>query len=198
MDATFSQTPLPYFFISRSSTMARVRNFQEHKHPQLSSELSIRLDKENCKETKAIWYPIEHIELLLKEMKMLNADGLRIYFGAYPYNEASPSAGQLCLLMVPTRPMPDASADDHEDIILEEQSGFAERVKLSEDNPQLPGINTSSANGAPSDNDELVKFFIPPGSDTIDLVDKAFNQGFPCPPKCSRGMKYGLDEENGI
>ncbi len=52
-------------------------------------------------DTKSIWYSKEHIEILLEEIRVWKADGLRIYLGEY--EEAAIAPGQLCLLMVLTR-----------------------------------------------------------------------------------------------
>jgi hypothetical protein len=164
MNGSFSNTPLPEIFVGKAVVTARVKNFLTVKYPKLNETL-------NGKDTRAVWYSREHLETILDEMRMLSADGLRVYFGAYEDTHKS-APGQVCLLLVPTR----ASANDgHADVIIEDESGFAERVNLGE---QSKGI---------FDNTNL------PSTETEEEQSKGFNYGHPCPPYGSNidDMKYG-------
>lgn len=109
--------PLPFFFVGTNVTNERVNAFLSTKHNLLSSAIGKQ-------DTKAVWYSREHIEGLLDEMNHANADGLRIYFGAYS-NEHETLSNQLCLLMVMTRL--NQQTDAHADISIEDEPDFAER-----------------------------------------------------------------------
>src|SRR4051812_9034806 len=109
--------PLPAAFISKTKADERVAKFQSEKHVLLSSAL-------NGSDTKAIWYTIVHLEQLLEELHYQEASGMRIYFGTYPDTHLD-YPGQLCLIMVPTK----ANASmEHEDIIIDDQAGFGDRL----------------------------------------------------------------------
>lgn len=105
--------PLPFFFVGKTLTNERILRFAQTKHPVLSEKIS-------KPDTRSIWYTKEHITFLLEEMEKANADGLRIYFGAY--GEKDTYSGQLCLLMVMTKP--DELTGGHSDITLEDQPDF--------------------------------------------------------------------------
>ena len=105
--------PLPFFFVGKTLTNERILRFAQTKHPVLSEKIS-------KPDTRSIWYTKEHITFLLEEMEKANADGLRIYFGAY--GEKDTYNGQLCLLMVMTKP--DELTGGHSDITLEDQPDF--------------------------------------------------------------------------
>jgi len=109
--------PLPSFFMGKTAASNRIAGFLSSKHVVLSNELGTT-------DTKSIWYSFSHIENLFKELVYLNADGLRIYLGAYE-DDHQDFPGQLCLVMVPTRFDPDT--EGHEDVLLEDDVDFPER-----------------------------------------------------------------------
>lgn len=106
---------LPFFFVGKTTTKARIARYAETKHPVLSREM-------NKPDTKSIWYTKEHISFLLDEMNNADADGLRIYFGAY--GEQENYSGQTCLLMVMTKP---GEQTGHIDISVEDEPDFQAR-----------------------------------------------------------------------
>ncbi len=108
---------VPNFFLSMMTASTRICNFLTSKHTLLSNALGKT-------DTKSVWYSFSHIESLYKELVYLNADGIRVYMGAYEAGHAD-FAGQLCLIMVPTRLNGDTMG--HEDVILEEDADFTER-----------------------------------------------------------------------
>jgi hypothetical protein len=117
-----SAKPLPAFFVGQAITRDRIKRFQETKQPVLTNLIG----KED---TRAVWYSIEHIEELFKELKYLNANGLRIYLGSY--EESHPQySGQTCLLMVATRLN---DSQKNEDLILEQGPDFESRISLQRD-----------------------------------------------------------------
>jgi len=92
--------PLPSIFIATEQFQGMIEKYQTEKYPLLRDAQVVKGATRS--ETKSIWYSKEHIETLLNEISLMNANGLRIYFGAYA--EDHPVApGQQCLLMVPTR-----------------------------------------------------------------------------------------------
>jgi hypothetical protein len=109
--------PLPVAFVSKTNASLRIEQFQNGKHGLLSNALG-RAD------TKAVWYAINHLKQLLEELEYQQASGMRAYFATYP--DTHPDyPGQLCLIMVPTK----ANANmEHEDIILDDQPGFGDRL----------------------------------------------------------------------
>lgn len=106
---------LPFFFVGQKTTKARVERYVKAKHSLLSKDLGKA-------DTKSIWYTKEHISFLMEEMKKADADGLRIYFGAYGKEENY--SGQTCLLMVMTR---SGKEGCHVDITIEDEPDFQAR-----------------------------------------------------------------------
>jgi hypothetical protein len=113
-----SVNPLPASFVSHEEVNLRVNSFINSKHNMLTATL-------NKQETRAIWYAFEHLEQLMDELKYKEASGMRIYFGAYPGTHQQ-YAGQLCLIMIPTRI--NTTTMVHEDIIIENEPDFTERI----------------------------------------------------------------------
>ena len=147
--------PLPAIFIGKEKINQRVKLYQRIKHPLLSQELSSGgIPRED---TKSIWYSREHIEMLLSEINQMDADGIRVYFGAYEQGSGI-ADGQLCLLMVLTRPSADGFS--HRDIILEDEPGFEERVQMTQSR------STEDETGLPGG------------------IPREYNYGSPCPPIC--------------
>lgn len=87
--------PIPYFYVGSKLTKERIARYKNNKHVLLSEKLG-------KPDTKSVWYTKEHIEKLLEEMVHADANGLRIYLGEYGPEENF--NGQLCLLMVMTKP----------------------------------------------------------------------------------------------
>lgn len=153
MDTKTMAPPLPEIFVGKDIVNARVKLYLQNKHPLLSQELS--KDGVGRLDTRNVWYSKEYLQTLMNEMVYLNADGVRIYFGAYGNEEGRPE-GQLCLLMVLTRP----SSTGHKDIVLEDEPDFEARKNQ---------ILSRSFNGGLNLNDE---------------VPREYNYGSPCPPIC--------------
>ena len=127
--------PLPNIFISKALADSRIQNYLTDKYPLLSS--AQKKKGEERTETKSIWYSKENIETWLSELALLDADGMRIYFGAYN-EEESPVAGQLCLLMVLTR----ATETGHADIVYEQETNFEERENAGTNTRSITDINS--------------------------------------------------------
>lgn len=144
--------PLPDIFIGTEKVQIMVEKYQTEKYPLLQAAQTAKGIGRN--ETKSVWYTKEHIQTLLSEMDLMNANGMRVYFGAYEENHPL-APGQQCLLMVLTR---QSSNGGNEDIIYETEPGFEERNNAS--------ANSRSVN--PSEQE----------------TPKPFNYGSPCPPIC--------------
>ena len=150
-----SVQPLPDIFIGGEIISTRVDKYLTDKYPILkAAQQNISSGRE---ETKSIWYTKDHIQTWLNEMDLMSADGMRVYFGSY--SDESMAPGQLCLLMVLTRPS--ANGLSHEDIIYENEPGFMER--------QNAGVNSRS----------ITENTFGSGENP-----KQFNYGSPCPPIC--------------
>jgi hypothetical protein len=145
--------PLPDIFVGREIINDRVTRFRQTKHPLLSQSLS--QGGTPREETKTIWYSREYIQVLMDEMALMQADGVRVYLGAYG-NEQDKPEGQLCLLMVLTRPN---GENRHKDIIQEDEPWFLMRKSASR----------SMGNGLIGDDGE----------------PREYNYGAPCPPICA-------------
>ncbi|MBL7731951.1 MAG: hypothetical protein JNM88_12290 [Chitinophagaceae bacterium] len=117
MSNTRNTKPLPDVFIPKEEVNLRVKKFMDLKHPLLTSAMG----KE---ETKSAWYSLEQFEQVMREMYYQNADGLRIYFGAYP--ESDPVyGGQLTIIFVPTRL--DTTSGKHKDVIIDDDINYDDR-----------------------------------------------------------------------
>lgn len=107
-------------------------------------------------DTKSVWYSKEHIVKLMEELEYAGGDGVRVSFGVYePSNEYE---GQLCLLMNITRQRILNGNVVHENISLEDEPDYPDRSTLPRDIIELPGED--------------------------EPIDKDFNYGMPCPPRC--------------
>ena len=153
--------PLPAIFIGKDLINRRVTLYMQNKYPLLSQALSA--GGQPREETRSIWYSKDHIKTWLEEIDHHEADGMRVYFGAYGEGEEGRPAGQLCLLMVLTRK---ADGDDnHKDIILEEEPDFAARLGA-----QKRSFDTGLA--------------------TSIFRPKEYNFGAPCPPVCPGTLSF--------
>ncbi len=122
MSANISAKPLPGIFISKEAVNDRVKNFLLDKHRLLSQAMG-------KPETKSAWYSLEQFEELVEEMRLLQADGLRIYFGSYAADIVD-VANHLTIIFVPTRL--DESSQKHKDIVLEDEQDFPERLAATD------------------------------------------------------------------
>ena len=109
--------PLPFFFVGKDVTNERISTFLTTKYGLLSDAIG-------KPDTRNVWYSRAHIEGLLSEMNLYDADGLRIYFGSYGENHPN-YPKQLCLLMALTKE--DSQSGAHEDISIEDEPDFALR-----------------------------------------------------------------------
>lgn len=151
---TITTQPLPEIFVGREVINSRIKLYLQNKHPLLSQALT--QNGVSREDTKSIWYSRDYIETIMNEMNIMNADGLRMYFGAYGNEEGRPE-GQLCILMVLTR----ANGSGHKDIILENEPQFEIRKNMA--------TARSRSNGSSNHEDEL---------------PREYNYGAPCPPIC--------------
>jgi hypothetical protein len=127
-------TPLHSCFVGQEKVNDRVKRYQfgdralyKGKHQLLSDKMEEQSHFQG--ETKYVWYSKQYFEDLITEINLYSGDGIRVYFGEYE-NENGVPAGQLCLLMVVTKP--DASdAAIHRDVIMENEPGFDTRVTVS-------------------------------------------------------------------
>ena len=128
---------LPPIFESKETINNRTRLYLRGKHELLSAGLKAM--DENREETRWVWFSKENVEMWLEEMNDLGADGMRIYLGEKetdeedalnPGNQMVKAAGQLCLLVVLTRP--GSVTDSHINIIYENEADFSERFALYE------------------------------------------------------------------
>jgi hypothetical protein len=117
MSVTRSAKPLPTTFITKDVVNERVCNFLSGKHIALSEALG-------REDTRAGWYSLEQLEELVREMHYQDADGLRIYFGAYSDSDLT-YPGQLTVIFVPT--FLDETTNLHTDIIIEDLPDFEDR-----------------------------------------------------------------------
>lgn len=121
MSLTRGAKPLPGIFIPKEEVNNRVANYQANKHPLLSDAIQ-RPD------TRSAWYSLEQFEELMREMYYLNADGLRIYLGAYDQNDPN-YPGMTTVIFVPT--YMDENSGNHTDIVIEEDQVFQERLEAA-------------------------------------------------------------------
>lgn len=109
-----SAKPLPEIFIPKDVVNERVKTFMTNKHPQLSAAMG-------KPETRAAWYSLQQFEQLMREFYFLNADGLRIYFGAYgPDDLMYPD--QMTVIFVPT--YLDEATGKQKDIIIDDDDEY--------------------------------------------------------------------------
>ncbi len=153
MQNTEQAQPLPAIFIGTDAVQQKVEKYQIEKYPLLKEAQLLK--GVNRTETKSIWYSKEHIETLLAEISLMNANGMRIYFGAYEENHPT-APGQQCLLMVLTRASENGTSN--QDIVYENEPGFQERLNATTNSRSLE----FPEEGTP----------------------RPFNYGSPCPPIC--------------
>jgi hypothetical protein len=108
MTVATATKPLPKIFIGKDIINRRVNNYLQHQHRLLSEDLSRRGMRKA--DTRSIWYSKEHVRTWLEEIELMNADGMRIYLGAYDIQEG-PVAGQTCLIMVLTHNSANGTSD---------------------------------------------------------------------------------------
>ncbi|MGB8193094.1 MAG: hypothetical protein WCF67_14295 [Chitinophagaceae bacterium] len=113
-----STKSLPQTFIYKEVVNERVRNFQENKHPLLTQAMEKA-------ESESAWYSLEQFEEMMREMYYQNADGLRIYFGAYNANDPE-YANQMTVIFVPT--YLDETTGKHTDIVIDDYDDFNTRA----------------------------------------------------------------------
>lgn len=144
--------PLPTIFIDKEVVNERVNNFLNNKHPVLTTAIG-------KPESKAAWYSLEQFEELVREMYYQNADGIRIYFGAYSDNDPD-YANQLTIIFVPT--YLDESTGNHKDIVIDDDEDFGVRSEV------VAKIDSFAKNRIPKSLDTLV--LCPPTCDHHELL----------------------------
>jgi len=117
MPSQRNSKPLPEVFIDKTEVNIRVKNFMEHKHGLLTTAIGKN-------ESKSAWYSLEQFEQVMRELYYQNADGMRIYFGAYP-DDNSDYARQLTIIFVPT--FYNENTGKHTDIIIDDDESFGDR-----------------------------------------------------------------------
>ena len=161
-------TPLPEIFIGKTIANERIVNFLENKYDMLSSAIAVATSIEDKPETKCIWYSKDHVQTWLDEIDIMNADGIRFYFGAYGNAEAVSQAGQLCLVMVLT----ESNGGGHKDIIYENTDCYEDRLGATERGRNIEDLEVAGK-------------------------AKEFNYGSLCPPACISGdSSFPLAEES--
>ena len=121
MSSTRSTKPLPTIFIDKDEVNQRVKNYLTNKRPLLAGAMS-------GPETKSAWYSLPQFEELMRELYYLNADGLRIYLGAY--NEDDPNyPGMMTVVFVPT--YLNEATGKHADIVIDNDAEFESRCSAS-------------------------------------------------------------------
>jgi hypothetical protein len=110
---------LPGIFIFKEEVNQRVKNYLQTKHTLLTSAIG-------KDDTKSAWYSLEQFEELMREMYYLNADGLRIYFGAYSADDEE-YPNQLTVIFVPTHL---SDTGSHTDIIIDDEQNFMQRTMV--------------------------------------------------------------------
>jgi len=117
MSTANNAKPLPKIFIYKEVVNERVKNYVNNKLPLLSQAIGKQ-------DSNSGWYSLDQFEDLMREMYYLNADGVRIYFGAYGSDD-SLYPGQLTVMFVPT--YFNKETGHHTDIIIEDIDGFEGR-----------------------------------------------------------------------
>ncbi|MCX6316612.1 MAG: hypothetical protein NTW29_04940 [Bacteroidetes bacterium] len=141
MPVTRPPKALPSIFIPKTKVNALVKEFDQKKRPLLETAIA----KE---ETRAIWYSLEHFEEIMRELYYLNADGVRVYFGAYG-PESGKYAGQLSIVFVPTYSV---GPNTHRDVVMEEEENYKERSEV----PPAKNLNFGALCKPDCDGQELV------------------------------------------
>lgn len=141
MSGTRGAKPLPTIFIDKDEVNERVNNYLTNKRPLLAGAI-------NGPESKSAWYSLPQFEELMRELYYLNADGLRIYFGAY--NADHPNyPGMMTVVFVPT--YLDGDTGKHTDIVIDNDADFETRCGVSIDaaskNYDTIGLCPPSCNG---------------------------------------------------
>jgi hypothetical protein len=132
MSVTRPVKPLPSTFVTKEVVNERVKNYLAGKHIALSTALG-------RDDSKAAWYSLEQLEELMREMYYQNADGLRIYFGAYN-NEDNEYPGQLTVMFVPT--FRDEATGKNTDIIIEDYDDYGIRSAAQESTKEKKYLDT--------------------------------------------------------
>jgi hypothetical protein len=153
MQNSQSAQPLPDIFIGTEKVNTMVEKYQSEKYPLLQTVQAAKGSGRT--ETKSVWFSKEHVQTWLSEMELMNANGMRVYFGAY--EEDHPVApGQQCLVVMLTRLATNGTGNI--DIIYENEADFEDR-------------QNATANSRDTSFDEKP-------------TPKPFNYGSPCPPIC--------------
>jgi hypothetical protein len=126
---------LPSIFETKEIINKRVDAYIKGKHSLLTKAMQEK--DPGREETKSVWYPKAVVQTWLEEIILLEGDGLRIYFGEKevdlgdendPEARYRKSAGQLCLIMIPTKT--GSNDDSHVNIIYQDRADFTERQRL--------------------------------------------------------------------
>ncbi len=127
MPATQGAKPLPSIFISKDEVSKRINNYLTNKRPILGDAIG-------GADTKSAWYSLAQFEDLMREMYYLNADGLRVYFGAYD-NDDEDYPGMLTVVFVPT--YMDEGTGKHTDIVIDDEPDFEGRINATSDTEEM-------------------------------------------------------------
>lgn len=122
---------LPAIFVTKQIVNERIKNYQNVKLPLLENGMNGR------RETKSAWYSKQQFEEIVDEMRLQNADGIRVYFAAYGPNDPE-YANQLTVVFVPTSW--NTQTNKHTDVIIDDQVDFLERRKIPSDTMNLDTI----------------------------------------------------------
>jgi len=130
MPVSRTAKPLPGIFIDKEEVNKRVTNYLKEKHPAQSAAIG-------REDSKSAWYSLDQFEELMREMYYLNADGLRIYFGAYDKEDKN-YPGMLTVVLVPT--YMNENTGKHTDIVVDDEVNFSDRSEAKPEPSAMRGI----------------------------------------------------------
>lgn len=129
---------LPFFYVGKEMTDQRINTFINDRYPSLCKSIKKHCGKKE--DTRSIWYTRDHIAELLEEIDKVKGNGLRMCFGVY--EEGHDYAGQLCIVSKVTKEVSNKKGVSfNEDIEMEKQSDFTERLTLWEERQALEDFN---------------------------------------------------------
>lgn len=131
MSTTRPVKALPSTIIPKAKVNARIKHFRDTKLPLLSNAIG-------KSDSTSGWYSLEQFEELMREMYYLNADGLRIYFGAHEPNDPD-YPNQLTVIFVPT--YHNKATGSHADIVHDDEVNFQVRLSETASQVELADIN---------------------------------------------------------
>jgi hypothetical protein len=95
-----------------------VRNYKKERWLQNS----LRIGKED---SLSAWYSVEELEEFIQKIKQYDADGIKLYFGAYPedYTERPEYASRQTVVLVATKSKETEEGLKHKDVYITDKNG---------------------------------------------------------------------------